>query len=41
LGLRGDRDLLFEAVANLVDHALKFTPRDGRVELDLIVASST
>src|SRR5258708_3092804 len=31
----GDRDLLFEAVANLVDNALKFTPEGGRVELSL------
>jgi signal transduction histidine kinase len=33
---RGDRDLLFEAVANLVDNAIKFTPAGGRVELALI-----
>jgi PAS domain S-box-containing protein len=31
--VRGDRDLLFEAVANLVDNAVKFTPEAGRVEL--------
>jgi signal transduction histidine kinase len=31
----GDRDLLFEAVANLVDNAVKFTPEGGRVELSL------
>ncbi|EIG58756.1 MULTISPECIES: ATP-binding protein [unclassified Bradyrhizobium] len=31
----GDRDLLFEAVANLVDNAVKFTPSGGRVELAL------
>ena len=29
----GDRDLLFEAVANLVDNAVKFTPKGGHVEL--------
>ena len=29
----GDRDLLFEAATNLVDNALKFTRRGGRVEL--------
>jgi signal transduction histidine kinase len=31
----GDRDLLFEAVANLVDNAVKFTPEGGHVELAL------
>jgi PAS domain S-box-containing protein len=34
--VRGDRDLLFEAVANLVDNAVKFTPDGGRVELALL-----
>jgi signal transduction histidine kinase len=33
--VRGDRDLLFEAIANLVDNAVKFTPEGGRVELTL------
>jgi signal transduction histidine kinase len=32
----GDRDLLFEAVANLVDNAVKFTPEGGRVHLALV-----
>src|SRR3954468_17890189 len=32
----GDRDLLFEAVANLVDNAIKFTPEGGKVELALL-----
>jgi PAS domain S-box-containing protein len=34
--VRGDRDLLFEAVANLVDNAVKFTPEGGNVELALL-----
>src|SRR3984885_6337010 len=33
--VHGDRDLLFEAVANLVDNAVKFTPEGGRVKLAL------
>ncbi len=31
----GDRDLLFEAVANLVDNAVKFTPPSGSVQVSL------
>jgi signal transduction histidine kinase len=31
--VRGDGDLLFEAVSNLLDNAIKFTPPDGRVEI--------
>jgi signal transduction histidine kinase len=34
--VHGDRDLLFEAVGNLVDNAVKFTPEGGRVELALL-----
>jgi signal transduction histidine kinase len=34
--VHGDRDLLFEAIANLVDNAVKFTPEGGRVELSLL-----
>jgi len=33
--VRGDRDLLFEAIANLVDNAVKFTPEGGQVQLSL------
>lgn len=36
LNIHGDRDLLFEAVANLVDNAVKFTPSGGRVEIGLV-----
>jgi signal transduction histidine kinase len=32
----GDRDLLFEAVANLVDNAVKFVPESGKVGIELI-----
>jgi signal transduction histidine kinase len=31
----GDRDLLIEAVANLVDNAVKFSPAGGQVEIGL------
>jgi signal transduction histidine kinase len=34
--VHGDRDLLLEAVANLVDNAVKFTPEGGSVELALL-----
>jgi signal transduction histidine kinase len=34
--VRGDRDLLIEAVANLVDNAIKFTPEGGRVDIELL-----
>lgn len=34
--VHGDRDLLFEAVANLVDNAVKFTPEGGHIKLALL-----
>ncbi len=34
----GDRDLLFQAITNLVDNAVKYTPRDGRVNLSATLA---
>ena len=34
--VRGDADLLMEAVSNLVDNALKFTPAGGTVHLSLV-----
>ena len=36
LMVRGDRDLLIEAVANLVDNAIKFTPEGGKVDMELL-----
>jgi signal transduction histidine kinase len=35
LAVHGDRDLLFEAVANLVDNAVKFTPQGGCIDVTL------
>jgi signal transduction histidine kinase len=33
--VRGDRDLLIEAIANLLDNAIKFTPHGGSVHLQV------
>jgi signal transduction histidine kinase len=33
--IRGDRDLLFEAISNIVDNAVKFTSECGHVEVEL------
>jgi signal transduction histidine kinase len=38
LDVHGDRDLLIEAVANLVDNAIKFTPEGGKVDIELLRA---
>lgn len=32
---QGDRDLLFQALANLLDNAIKYTPPAGRIQLTL------
>jgi signal transduction histidine kinase len=34
----GDRDLLFEAAANLIDNAIKFTPENGKIEVTVTSA---
>lgn len=36
--IMGDRDLLFQAFANIIDNAIKFTPSGGHVQLDLKLA---
>jgi len=33
--LSGDRDLLFQAIANLLDNATKYTPEGGSIRIDL------
>ena len=31
----GDRDLLFQAIINLLDNAIKYSPRNGRIRMNL------
>lgn len=38
--VRGDRDLLFQAFANLLDNAIKYTPRGGDIRVTLDEDSS-
>ncbi|NHZ69887.1 MAG: HAMP domain-containing protein [Thermotogales bacterium] len=33
--MQGDRDLLFQAMANLLDNAIKYTPPQGQIEITL------
>jgi signal transduction histidine kinase len=40
LNVHGDRDLLVEAVANLIDNAIKYTPAGGHVEIGLFDGDS-
>ena len=36
--VNGDRDLLFQAICNLLDNAIKFSPEGGAVSVDLLDA---
>jgi len=35
INVSGDRDLLFQAVANLLDNAIKYTPDQGQIQIQL------
>ena len=37
----GDRDLLFQAISNLVDNAIKYTPENGTATIQLSAAPAT
>ncbi len=39
--MQGDRDLLFQAMANLLDNAIKYTPPRGRIRLSLEARGAT
>ncbi|GAN76744.1 sensor histidine kinase [Acidisphaera rubrifaciens] len=39
--VRGDADLLSEALANLVDNAIKFTPEGGRISVEVAADAAT
>lgn len=32
----GDRDLMFQVMANLLDNAIKFTPKDGKINVEMV-----
>ena len=36
----GDRDLLFQAYANILDNAIKFTPEDGQIIIHMTNANT-
>jgi signal transduction histidine kinase len=38
VSVRGDRDLLFQAVVNLLDNAIKYTPTGGTIDVSLAAA---
>lgn len=35
VNFKGDRDLLFQAFANILDNAIKFTPQNGKIKITL------